>query len=429
MPNIEDIELRSEEVQEILTRTPRWMIRWGSALFLILILLLLAITWFVKYPDVIITESLLTTKIPPEQEFASISAKLDTILIKDSQLVDSNAILAVLENTANTKDVLYLKSILDTIKINSNSLKFPFEELPILFLGDIDNSFVEFENSYSEYILNNKLQPFLTTALANKVSIQELRRRLQNLNSQYLISESEREFKRSDTKRHKILFEKGVISKQEFENKQLELLSSERNFRNLGISISQVREAISDANTNASSTDITRTLEETRMLKKVLQSFNQLKIALQNWENTYALKSSIKGNVSFFKYWNKNQTVTQGDLVFTIIPHQNSEFLVKVKAPSQNSGKIKIGQKVNIKLENYPHTEFGVLTGEVNTISLISDEEGMYLIDVSIPNKLITSYNREIEFKQEMRGSAEIITEDLRLIERFFYQIKDIFKR
>jgi len=47
----------------------------------------------------------------------------------------------------------------------------------------------------------------------------------------------------------------------------------------------------------------------------------------------------------------------------------------------------------------------------------------------NLPKTLITSYNKEIEFKQEMQGVAEIITEDLRLIERVFYQFKKIFKQ
>ncbi len=116
-------------------------------------------------------------------------------------------------------------------------------------------------------------------------------------------------------------------------------------------------------------------------------------------------------------------------MVFTIIPNENSSFIAKLKTPAQNSGKIKLGQRVNIKLENYPDTEFGVLKGIVSNISLIPDKDGLYLIDVKLPEKLMTSYNKEIDFKQEMRGSAEIITEDLRLIERFFYQFKEILKR
>lgn len=50
-------------------------------------------------------------------------------------------------------------------------------------------------------------------------------------------------------------------------------------------------------------------------------------------------------------------------------------------------------------------------------------------MDVSLPEELVTSYGEKIGFKQEMAGTADIVTEDLRLIERFFYQLKDIFKR
>ncbi len=62
-------------------------------------------------------------------------------------------------------------------------------------------------------------------------------------------------------------------------------------------------------------------------------------------------------------------------------------------------------------------------------MSVIADEDGMYAIDVSLPDTLVTTFNKEIEFQQEMRGIGEIVTEDLRLIERFFYQLRNIFKR
>ena len=58
--------------------------------------------------------------------------------------------------------------------------------------------------------------------------------------------------------------------------------------------------------------------------------------------------------ISFLNIWSINQTVNQGDLVFTIIPDDNSSYIARLKTPAQNSGKMKIGQKVNIKLDNYP---------------------------------------------------------------------------
>src|SRR5690554_6706936 len=135
------------------------------------------------------------------------------------------------------------------------------------------------------------------------------------------------------------------------------------------------------------------------------------------------------GKVSFQKPWIENQTVNQGDWVFTVIPTDNSNYIARLQTPAQNSGKIEVGQKVNIKLDNYPDTEFGMLTGTVKNSSLIPDNDGFYCVDVDLPSTLVTSYNKTIEFKQEMGGTAEIVTEDLRLIERFFYQFKEVLSR
>ncbi|MBP93063.1 MAG: HlyD family secretion protein [Flavobacteriaceae bacterium] len=426
---LEHIELRSEEVQEILTKVPHWMIRWGNLLFLGLILLILFITWFVKYPDIIVSEALITTQIPPQKEYAKITGELNAILVVDNQNVESRQPLAILENTANYKDVFILKTVIDTITVNSKSFYFPIDSLPLLFLGDIESHYAVFENSYIQYQLNKEFEPFSNEALANSYSISELNSRLQSLQSQKEINKIELDFKNKDLQRSETLFEKGVISAQDYENKQLEFAQAERNYKNFESSISQIREGISNAKNTSKGTEINRIKEEMILLKNVIQSFNQLKKAIKDWEYQYVLQSNIEGKVAFLNYWNTNQTVNQGDLVFTIIPNKNSSFIAKLKTPAQNSGKIKIGQRVNIKLENYPDTEFGVLNGLVNNISIIPDKDGLYLIDVKLPEKLMTSYNKEIDFQQEMRGSAEIITEDLRLIERFFYQFKEILKR
>jgi len=427
--SLDQIKLRNEEVQAILTQVPNWMIRWGSLLVLIIFVLVLVLSWFIKYPDIIETEAIVTTKIPPQKEFASITAKFDSIYVYDSQKVSQNSVLGVLENTADTEDVFFLKSILDTIRFKDGSLEFPFDDLPILFLGDIDESFSLFENSYFQYLLNKQLKPFSNDATANKIALTELNQRLSSLNSQYSLFESELRFKKNELERNKTLLEKGVISQQEYETKELEFITSQRNLKNLNLSISQIRESIGGANKKSQGTQYSETREEMRLLKSTVQSYNQLKKSLKDWENTYVLKSEIEGYVSFLNYWDKNQTVMQGDLVFTVVPSDTSNYLAKIKAPSQNSGKIKVGQKVNIKLQNFPESEFGMLVGNVESISLAPDIEGFYLINVALPNRLVTSYNQEIEFKQEMRGTAEIITEDLRLLERFFYQFKELFDR
>lgn len=425
---LEETELRSEQVQDILSYVPHWMIRYGNILFLGLIFLFLALSFFIKYPDVINAQSLVTTKIPPQKEYAKTTSRIEVFLVEDNATVTPNTPLAIMENTANYKDVFLLKKIIDTIKPSTKSFYFPLDELPILFLGSIDNDFSIFENNYTQYVLNKKYQPFSNDALANKTTLFELRNRLQSSIAQLKINRSELAFKEGQLKQNKVLYEKGVIAKLEYENHQIEYSQAQRNFKNFESSISQIREAISNANKTSKGTEINHTREEIKLLKNVLQSFNQLKNALNDWENNHVLKSRLHGTVSFMNSRSTNETITVGDLVLIIIPNKNLEYIAKLKTPRLNSGKLKIGQNVNISIENYPETEFGFLNGSINQISAIPDQEGFYLIDVELPSQLITSYKKEIEFKQEMKGNAKIITKNLRLIERFFYQIKDIFK-
>ena len=430
MPDqLDDIQLRSEEVQEILTKVPHWMIRWGNALILFLTLLMLFLSWLIKYPDVIPAEAIVTTEIPPQKEYAKVTGKIDAILVEDNQLVPEGTPLAILQNTANYKDVFLLKSIIDTIQLDNRSFSFPINELPILFLGDIETSFALFENSYSEYLLNKEFQPFSNEELANQVSLSELYRRLQALNGQKKMSKKELEFKKKNLDRQKDLYNKGVISSQEFENQEIDYLQAKRNYESNDVQISQITESISNANKTSKGTELNRRREEINLFKKVLQSFDQLKKAIIDWELQYVLKSDIEGRISFLNFWTEGQTVNAGDLVFIVIPSEDSSYIAKIKAPSQNSGKIKVGQTALIKLENFPDNEFGTITGKVKNISLLPNKDGLYLIDVALPEKLITSYNKEIPFKQEMRGVVEIITEDLRLIERFFYQFRTMMDK
>jgi multidrug resistance efflux pump len=429
MPNNnQQIEIRSEEVQEILSYVPNWMIRWGNTLFLLLIMMLLFITWFIRYPDVITTEVMITTTNPPEKIYANVSGKFDVILIKDGDTVKVNNNLAVIENSALYKDVFLLKRVLDTFAINRNNFSFPINELPPLILGTITSSFNDFENYYSEYILNKKLNPFKNQSSANHLSLIEAKGRLQILKAQKELNLKELGFKEKDLDRHKNLYDKGVISAKEFEQKQIDFLQSKKGFKSLESSISQIREIISNSNKTLKGTSIEKTQQESRLLKKTVQSFYQLKKAIKDWEKKYVLKSSIRGKLSLMSFWNKNQTVKPNDLIFTIIPLSNDSFIGKVIAPAVNSGKIKKGQNVQIQLANYPPDEYGELNGTIKEISLMPNQEGFYLIDVALPKKLITSYSKEINFRQEMKGTANIITEDLRLIERFFYQLKNVIK-
>lgn len=427
MPENKEIELRSEEVQEILTRVPHWMIRWGSVVILFLLLSLFFVSWMVKYPDLITTQIVITTHIPPEKLVARNSGKIETILVKDRMNVAKNTPLAVIENASNYKDVFLLKSIVDTINIDKS--KFPFEKLKSAQLGEVESYFAMFQKESIAADLNIRLQPYQVEGTAQSYEAIQLKERLSLLESQKSINQNELVLQKSDLERYQGLFNKGIIATQELEKHKLNYLQVERNYKSLLSTISQLKSTLNELHKNSKTTQINESKEDINLERNVIQAFYQLKKGIKDWELNYVLRSSIDGKVSFLQLWAENQFVNAGDNVFAVIPTNESEYIGKVKAPVQNSGKIKLEQIVNIRLANYPDREFGIIKGKIQAISLTPDKEGNLLINVSLPKGLLTSYKKQIIFQQEMSGTADIVTEDLRLIERLLYQFRDIFKR
>jgi hypothetical protein len=205
-------------------------------------------------------------------------------------------------------------------------------------------------------------------------------------------------------------------------------LQAEKNYKNLLSSISQLQSSLIDNTKAIRGNEINDVKETVNLDRNLSQSFYQLKKAIKDWELNYVLQTGIDGQVTFTKVWVKNQTVTSGEEVFSVVPSTGKGYIGKLKAPSQNSGKIKVGQKVNVRLLNYPDREFGILKGQIQNIALVPDKDGNIAIDVVLPEGMKTSYKKTIPFQQEMRGSAEIITEDLRLLERILYQFRDMLK-
>lgn len=422
-----DFELRSEEVQDILTKVPHWMIRWGTVLIFGIILMLFITSWVLKYPDIVRTDVVITTNIPPEKLVAKTSGRIQTILVKDKSEVNANTPLAIIENSANYKDIFKLKTALEAFQ-KSNQRSFSFDQFKNLQLGEVESAFAMFQKDYVANNLNENYQPYQVEGIAQKSENAQIKERLSLLIQQKEINEQELALQRNEIARYTKLHEKGVVSSQEFETKKLNFLQAEKNYKNLLTSISQLKSSLID-NARASKGIAINDVKETVNLDRNLsQSFYQLKKAIKDWEMTYILQSAIQGTVSFTQVWIANQTITAGDNVFSIVPTLKSGFVGKVKAPSLNSGKIKMGQKVNIRLTNYPDREFGILQGKISNISLVPDKEGNIIIDVILPQGMNTSYKKQIPFQQEMRGSAEIVTEDLRLIERVLYQFRDVFK-
>ncbi len=424
----EDLMIYSEEVRDVLSAPPKAIFKWGNSILLVFILLLLFLSWFIRYPDIIRAEVIITTQFPPEKLVAKSNGRISKIFIENQKEINKNTPIAIIENSANYEMVFLLKNITDTLK-QKEIFYFPLEKYDFYGLGTIENAFTNFKNNYINYRQYLDYKPHQIDKNSQTIESNQQYNRISILQQQISIATKELQLKKKELNRFEILFKKGIISAQEWESKQFDYLQQEKNQQILKTQLSQLKSSLNDLNRNKQNTNINELKDNVVLLQNTIQAYNQLKKEISDWDLNFVLRSSIKGKVSYFQVWSENQDVSVGEEIFSIIPTSSSNSIAKLRVAALNSGKIKNNQDVVIHLANYPDKEFGILKGKLSAISLIPTKDGVLLLDAKLTNGLQTSYKKQINFRQEMTGTADIITEDLRLLERLLYQFRDVFRR
>lgn len=331
----------------------------------------------------------------------------------------------VMQSAANYKDILELKEIVDSIAPNK-LYSFPISRTAGFKLGEIQGEYNSFAKAFQDEELFTRLQPYAPENLATNQSISEYKVRMATLRQQKSLESLKYDLTKKNFNRSQELFNQGVISAMELENEKIKYLQAQQNLENINISISQAEEGISNLNKTRSGTAINTEKDKITYSSQTLQLFEQLRKTLKQWEQNYLVISSTNGVASFQQFFGENQFVKSGEPILSILPENKEKLVGRMSVPTINSGKILPGEKVLIKLDNYRFQEYGIIEGKVQNISLIPDEKGNYYVDVILPKGLKTSYNKNLTFDKELRGTAEIVTQDLRLIERFFYQIRKL---
>jgi multidrug resistance efflux pump len=429
---INNIEIRSEEIEEILGKAPNRIIRSGITVVFSVIVLIFIGSCIFKYPDIINSTIVITTENVPATIVAKTSGKITKIFVKDNGHVKKNDYIAVIENTANDKHVKEISDKLDTLKpylsdfnltkIHSVSFEQSYS------LGDLQSYFSTFRKDMEDYIefIDKDYQHKKIAAIQEQIT--KYKQLYTKLVNQQDIMQQKLSIGGSQFSRDSSLYSNKTIALSDFEKSKTTLLenkysavSSSATLDNTLISISQLEQSILELEQDYTEKKKTSELS-------LIESFNNLQSQIKLWEQTYILKSPIDGIITFTKIWSENQNVASGDKVVTVIPEETSKILGKLTIKIDGSGKVKVGQKVNIKLANYPYMEYGMLEGKIKSISLIPTDN-TYIAEVEFPEGLKTNYGKQLEFGQEMQGSAEIITEDIHLIERLFNPIKALLKK
>jgi len=432
------IELRSDEVQEIMSHVPNWMIRWGITLIFILISLGIFITWFIKYPDVITGSATLSTKVPTVKLFTKNSGEINALNCIDHKKVKKGEVIALIENSLNLPSKEYLEVLCNEIEssLEDNKFNVNFEDEELIF-GTIQADYQTLKTTYLDY-------KFFSYNSTQKIQIANLRDQIKNYTilrsvAYQQLNTSQKQLSRAQDKfkSDKILYQKNVISKMEFYEEEKKLIQAENEVGNYKKASVESSIRITDLKKELAQISIEYNKQKNDFLTKINASLGTIRNAIDNWGRNFEIKSPIDGELSYLENVAENQFVENGKALFAIIPN-NQEFIGYLNVPQQGYGKIQVGQKVRIKVDNYPYQEFGQLDGVITSISLIATDgvasansstasPKEYRVEFKLSKGLKSSYGKTFEYTPEMSGSAEIITEDLRLMERIFNKFRKVF--
>ena len=423
------IELRSEEVQEILSRPPHSLVRYGISIICVVILMLFVGSFFFRYPDIVQGDIVITTENPPVWLVAKSTGKINELFCSDKQVVKQGDFIAVIDNAASTSDVQILNQLLSTVLISDSSFYIPKELIIQSYeLGEMQSNFSAFAKAAMNYY------NFLTLNLINqeKTSLQrQILDRTEyssNLQKQFEMKKKELKFSALAYERDKLLFAHKVISDANMETAELTYLNKQQEFQQLQTSISLENIAFFQLKESVTKLSIQYLHEKNQLFSELKSAHNELLASIKKWEQTYLLVALQTGIVTFNTFWKRNQFINSGDKVFAIVSHNPGRLIGKIKIPSSGSGKVQLGQLVNIKVAKYPYLEYGVLQGVTRNISLVSNSD-YYTVEVDFSKGLHSTVNKELKFTGELNGIAEILTENNSLIDRILSPMKYLVKK
>ncbi|WP_421800118.1 HlyD family efflux transporter periplasmic adaptor subunit [Haliscomenobacter sp.] len=428
MKELEDIEIRSEEVQEILGTPPSWMVRWGSLTALALFVVLMWLSFLVKYPDIVEADIRLVSKDPPVRITAPNANRIEEVVVKNNSQVDSGQALIAFRSTANFRHVLTLDDYITALHSLRDEDLLKFKVPSNLVLGELQADLFDFQDVQLKY--NSELYKDLSSSdlrssqsrisrLDRSLDYQkEMRRQIQE---QIAVAEQERK-----NKEHLVSVNQAsqddvnrVQSRIMEFNK--ELIRTETEIRDRESELSALRIKVRSLESGADN--------ETNFASDVLrESFNHLREGVNTWKQRHLIESPRSGMVQIVgRNVAENSFVYKDEQLMVVIPNKNKEIIGKMFIPFNRSGRVKLNQKVVVRLESLDFQEFGVLEGIVAWKALSPRDDGEkseVAVEVIFPNKMVTTAGKLVPSDEELYGKGRIITEERRFIERIFSGIR-----
>lgn len=332
-----------------------------------------------------------------------------------------------MESIANNEEVILLSKNVDTattlFKKNNLQGSLTFLQNEYSNLGELQQNYQTFSTAYQTFknYLTNGFYLRKRNMLAHDLSY--LQKMHTNLLQQKGLNTQDLALQQKTFDANQSLKEDKVISELDYRNETSKLINKK-------LTLPQINTAIisNEAQQNEKLKEIAELENTTAQQKSIFeQTLNTLKSQIDEWKKKYLLTAPIDGKIAFATFLQENQQLQNNQTICFINP-ENTQYYAEIYIPQTNFGKVKTGQEVLLKFPSYPFQEYGSVKGFIAFISNINTDSG-YLAKVTLPNGLNTSYKKQVQFRDGLQAQGEIITQNMRLIQRFYQNITKQFKK
>jgi len=427
MPLTSQNERHTEDMQDIITAAPSWVLRFGITLFFFILVMLICLSAFIRYPDIVKAQLTIDSPNSPKPIDTKISGKLTKLLVEENAEVKEGQILAYLESTAKHEEVLALSAKLTNLQkqlLRGGGQTDIFLNTPInLQLGELQASYQTFYQAYLTYksAISNGFYLKKRNYLEHDLSSIENEKK--QLLSQKAIQQRDLELATEQYEMHKKLAEQRVEAK-------MELKANESIYLSKKSPLIQTESALITSNDSYVAKqkeilELDNTIAEEKL--KFTQALNSLISDIDGWKSKYVLSASQSGKVSFAGIIQENQVLNANQEVFYINPG-NEQFYGDMNIPQGSMGKVRVGQQVLVKLRSYPYEEYGMLRGQIKYISDVPFRDSIFVSRVNFKLSTASDIKKPIHLKTGMAADAEIITQDATLFSRISRNVIKILK-
>jgi len=417
-------QIRSSHVQEVLGRIPPWTIRYGITAIAGVVVLLFALAAFVRYPESIAAEGILSNTDPPRDVVAMVAGRMTDLRMHDGDSVQAGDAMAFIVSEASPAAMDSVRQLMPVLERALDQRKDTLAVPPPLNLGAGASAWEALRSAHAQWqawCADGYRAKLLT---AQKARVAHQQQQIKVSERQHWIGGLKQVDRKLELGIDSNLFNKGFEPASELRVKRMAFYDQELGLIALESELQQDRITLVDQQAALAKMEQEELLRERELEQRYREAIAAVRTFMAGWERSNRIEAPVSGRVYQAQRLQTGQPGTAGAVLFRVMPAEAiNNYRVECKLPVAGAGQVAVGQRAYISLEAYPALRHGKLAGIVQSISNIPTE-GVYRCVVELPQGMRSTFSQELAYKPESKVGVELLTRDRSLLGRLFDRMR-----